>query len=272
MMKRIFCIFLGIVLAGGAWALSLETLLPDTLVQQLVKTGAVNRDKFDTTETSLAPRYAALERLLNSGRSSINPNIAVESLRLYKKPSSAEWTSRERADLYNGILALSTLKGLLYYSKSHDQMRVLYESSTVIDGPDTKNPRPDPVYAAPAAETSVFARQTDVNFGDNTYKFTYYADSSSFIVVQENITSLTYGIVPIVDKNKLRSTVAIFDCGPYLLIYAASLAKTSMVPGMKQRAGESLNRKADALLAWFQQKADRAFAAQTSVKTGGKAE
>jgi hypothetical protein len=76
--------------------------------------------------------------------------------------------------------------------------------------------------------------------------------------------------VPVVDKNKLCSIVAIFDCGPYLLIYAASLAKTSVVPGMKQRAGESLNRKADALITWFQQKANRAFAAQTSVKTGRK--
>jgi hypothetical protein len=260
-----FCFLLGIILANRVSALTLEDLLPDNLAKTLVKDGSVNRERFDTTTFGMAPRYAALERLLAANRSSINPNIAVESLRLYKKPSSAgaEWSAFERAELYNGILAISTLKGLPYYSKSHNAMRILYESSTVIDSPDTKNPRPDPVYNTPAAEISVYARQKDVNFGDNTYKFTYYADNSSFIVIQENITALNYGIVPVVDKNRLRSAVAIFDCGPYLLIYAASLAKTSLVPGMKQRAGESLNRKADALLSWFCQKADRAFGGKT---------
>jgi len=261
--KSAFNIFflLTLLLASKIPALTLEDLLPDNLAKQLVKDGAVNRERFDSTTLGMAPRYAALERLLTANRNSVNPNIAVESLRLYKKPSAAgeNWAASERTELYNGILAISTLKGLPYYSKSHNAMRILYESSTVIDGPDSKNPRPDPVYNAPQTETAVYARQKDVNFGDNTYKFTYYADNSSFIVVQENVTALNYGILPVVDKNRLRSTVAIFDCGPYLLIYAASLAKTSLVPGMKQRAGESLNRKADALLSWFCQKADRAF-------------
>ena len=138
-------------------------------------------------------------------------------------------------------------------------MRLLYETSTIVDGPVTKNPQPDPVFRYPPAEQVVYVRQKDLTFGDNVYQFTYFANDSSFIVLQDNVTGLNYGPVTVIGKNKLRSVVAVIDCGPYLLIYAASMAKASMLPGMKQRAGESISNRANALLGWFTQKADRAF-------------
>ncbi|MCL1815826.1 MAG: hypothetical protein FWG27_08430 [Treponema sp.] len=256
-----FCFFSALftLLGTGVFAQSLESLLPEDLIKQLVQSGTVNRERFDTAELRMVPRYPALERLLDAKRAGLNPNISIESLQLYKKPSSGNWTAEEKSDLCNGIFAISTLKGLEYFSKSRNKMRTLYETSTVIDGPDTKNPRPDPSYRTPPAELSVFVRQKDLTFGDNVYQFTFYADETAFIIFQENITTLSYGPVPVVDKNKLRSVVAIIDCGPYLLIYTASLAKASMLPGMKQRAGESISNRAVALLSWFTQKADRAF-------------
>ena len=243
-----------------AFALPLESLLPDNLARQLLQSGTINQERFDTAALDMIPRYESLERLLNVRRHNLNHNITVESLRLYKKPSSeGNWTALERTELYNEILALSTLKGLEYFSKSRNRMRLLYETSVVIDGPDTRNPRPDPVYRAPPTELGVYVRQKDLTFGDNIYQFTYYSDESSFIVFQENITKLSYGPVSVVDKNNLRSVVAVFDCGSYLLIYAASLARASILPGMKQRAGESISNRANALLSWFTQKADRVF-------------
>jgi len=256
---RVFSALLLILPGTGSFALSLESLLPDSIVRQLVQSGEVNRERFDTAVLSMTPRFDVLGRLIDSRRIGLDPNISVEFLRLYKKPSSESWTAQQRTELYNGILAVSTLKGLEYFSKSRNRMRLLYETSAVIDGPSSKNPRPDPVYGTIPAETSVFVQQKDLTFGDNVYKFTYYAGESSFIVVQENITALTYGPVTVVDKNRLQSVVAVLDCGPSLLIYAASMAKASMLPGMKQRAGESINNRLEALLSWFFQKADRTF-------------
>jgi len=259
--RRFLLLFLTFCLlpAMGAFSLTLEELLPEATAKQLVQAGTIAREKFDSTTLNMAPRNDALQRTINSLRAGLDPNLTIESLRLYKKPSGDNWSAAERLALYNGILALSTLKGLEYYSKSRDRMRILYEATSVIDGPAAKKNIPDPVYGTPPAQVDLYARLKDSTFGDNIYKFTYYANESAFIVYQENLTTISYGIIPLVEKNKLRSVIAVFDCGPYLLVYAASLAKASMVPGMKQRAGESINNKAAAMLAWFFQKADRAF-------------
>ena len=255
-----FALILGLLPVAEGFALQLEDLLPDAQVKQLLQSGAIDRERFDTANLSMIPRYESLQKILNADRQSVDPNITVEALRLYRKRSSqGNWTASERTELYNGIVAISTLKGLEYFSKSRNAMHLLYETSTVIDGPASKNPRPDPVFSQPPATLSVYVRQKDLTFGDNIYQFTYYAGESSFIVVQDNITGLTYGPVTVINKNKLRSVVAVFDCGPYLLVYAASMAKASMIPGMKQRAGESIFNRANALLLWFNQKADRAF-------------
>ena len=253
------CIFLA---GTEAFAFPLESLLPETQVKELVRSGSIDRERFDLASLGMIPRYGVLEKLLEENRRSVDPNITVESLRLYKKPSGTQaenWTAAERTALYNGIVAISTLKGLEYFSKSRNKMRLLYESSAVVDSPEGKNSRPDPVYRSPPAELSLYVRQKDLTFGDNVYKFSYYSNDSSFIVLQENLSALNYGLVSVVAKNKLKSVVAIFDCGPYLLIYTASLAKASMLPGMKQRAGESISNRANALLGWFTGKADRAF-------------
>ena len=255
-----FAILFGLLPVAEGFSLPLESLLPDQAVTQLIQSGEINRERFDQISLNMVPRHDALEKLLESNRRNIDPNITTEALRLYRKPSSqGSWAVSERADLYNGILAISTLKGLEYYSKSRKAMRLLYETSMVIDGPSSKNPRPDPVFRVPPAEVSVYVRQKDLTFGDNIFQFTYYADESSFIVALENVTGLTYGPVTVIGKNKFFSAIAVIDCGPYLLVYAASIARASMLPGMKQRASESILNRANALLGWFNQKADQAF-------------
>jgi hypothetical protein len=264
--RQIVAILLSIFAGSGiasvnAFALSLESLLPEAQVRQLLQTGSLDRERFDTSELNMVPRYATLERRIETLRQSIDPNITVESMRLYKKPAGAAsvWTTAERNNLYNGIVAVSTLKGIEYFSKRRNAMRLLYETSSVINNPTEKTPLDDPSYDTPPAETSLCVRQKDLTFGDNVYQFIYYADESSFIVVQENITAMNYGPVPVVGRNNLKSVVAVLDCGPYLLVYAASMAKASMIPGMKQRAGESIFNRANALLLWFTGKANRAF-------------
>ena len=258
--NRIFLVVFGFFIAGGSFALPLENLLQEVHIRQLMKSGAIDKERFDTTTLEMVPRNDILEKLIAVHKNSVEPNLIIESLRLYKKPfSRGEWTASEKTELFNEIVAVSSLKGLEYYSKRRNTMRLLYETSTIIDNPDMKNPRPDPVFSSPPSELSIFVRQKDLTFGDNVYKYTYYSDESSLIVLQENISPMNYGIINVLAKSKLKSIVAVFDCGPNLLVYAVSFAKASMVPGMKQRAGESINNRANALLGWFTRKADRVF-------------
>jgi hypothetical protein len=196
----------------------------------------------------------------------VKPNVLTESLYLYTKPSfegSASggemWTDEERAALYNEILALSTLAGLEYYSHRRDRMRLLYETSRVVDGADTKRPLPDPAYHTPPEQLDLYARQKDTTFGDNVYRFTYEAGESAFIIRQENVAAMTLAFVPVVGKKNLCSVIALLDAGPHLLLYTVSLARVFLLPGLKDRMYTSINNRAAALLEWFSQRADIAY-------------
>jgi hypothetical protein len=220
--------------------------------------------QFKNPKPSLAPRHDILAVFLEAVREELNPSVMVETLHLYKKPAHAAknvWSAGEETGLYNAVLGLSTLAGLQYYSASRETMRTFYETSGVIDGPSAKNPLPDPVYPQPRPELSVYARQKDLTFGDNIYQYDYYSVPGAIIFMQQNLTTMTAGIIPAVGKNKLRSTVAIFDAEDYLLVYAASMAKAVSIPGMNERVGNSFSNRAVAILNWFSAQADKVFTA-----------
>jgi hypothetical protein len=138
-------------------------------------------------------------------------------------------------------------------------MRTFYETSTVIDGPNTKRPQNDPVYTEAPKELTLYARQKDLTFGDNIYKYTYYAHNHALIFVQENLSAMSVGPISVVGKNRLRSVIAVIDAGDSLLVYVASMAKAASFPGMNERAGRSFSNRAEAILSWFSRQADRAF-------------
>ena len=205
------------------------------------------------------PRHEGLERSVADIQNSLEPNIFVEALSLYRKPFSAEKNKEEQTGLLNQLLALSTLAGIQYYSESRKTMRIFYESSYIIDDPVNKNPLPDPVYAALPDSLILYARQKDLTFGDNIYRYDYHTGADVVFFVQENITPMKAGIIQAVGKNKFRTLVAVFDAGDSLLIYAAAMAKTVSLPGMGDRIGASFANRMKAIFQWFAIRADMSF-------------
>jgi hypothetical protein len=218
--------------------------------------------QFKNPRPEFVPRHQILKGLVEAVYRDLDPSVIVETLYIYKKPPDAEKNAisdAELAELFNGTLAMSTLAGIQYFSATRGSMRTFYETSSVIDGPSTKKSLPDPVYTRPPAELTIYARQKDMTFGDNIYQYDFYTAAGTMIFIQQNLTSLTYGIIPAVGKNKLRSVVAVLDAGDQLLVYAASMAKAASLMGMNNRIGNSFANRADAILAWFSEQADKAF-------------
>jgi hypothetical protein len=228
--------------------------------------GTITEVQLKKPKPVLAPQHTGVRRILDENRGTLNPDLMVETLYRYPMPANSarpEWSDSEKTGLLNGALALSTLTGIQYYSASRKTMRTFYETSQVIDGPGTKRRLPDPVYAlaeVPAGVITVYARQKDLTFGDNIYKYEYRADSDFLLLIQENLTTMNAGIIPAVGKNKLRSLVAVIDAGDCLLIYAASMARAASFPGLGERIGNSFTNRATAFLKWYAGRADRAFA------------
>jgi hypothetical protein len=210
----------------------------------------------------LLPDHEFLKGLFEAIMAELDPGILAETLHIYEKPSPAQktaWSADEEAALYNNLLALSTLEGLQYFSASRGIMRTFYETSSVIDGPSSRIPIPDPVFRRPPEKLTIYARQRDLTFGDNVYQYDYYSVPGGLIFVQQNLTSLNIGIIPAVGRNNLRSVVAVLDAGNYILVYAASMAKIAALPGMRERVGNSFANRTEAVLNWFKEQADNVF-------------
>jgi hypothetical protein len=212
-----------------------------------------------TPRPRLLPQHGELERLIAGIQNSLEPNLFVETLSLYRKPRAANWDKAEQTSLLNQLTALSTLAGIQYYSETHKTMRTFYETSQVINNPADKNPQPDPVFSALPNSLAIYARQKDLTFGDNIYRFNFYTGEDFIFFVQENLTAMNAKIIPAVGKNNFRSLIAVIDSGDYLLIYAAAMAKTVAVPGMGDRIGQSFTNRAKAILKWFIGRADGVF-------------
>lgn len=258
MLVSILGVFIGMNVSGY----SLEDLIGREQANTLLSGEKPVLAQFKDPRPQLAPRYEALNGLIEKIRADLEPNVMVETLHIYKKPPEAgrSLSNTEMTALFNGITALSTLRGLQYFSASRGRMRTLYETSSVIDEPSTKKPLPDPVYSSPPADLSLYARQKDLSFGDNIYQYSYFTAPEAMIFTQQNLTTLTLGIIPAVSKNKLHSIVAILDTEDYLLVYAVSMAKAASFPGMKERIGTSFANRAEAIIHWFSDQADKAFA------------
>ncbi|MDR1373745.1 MAG: hypothetical protein LBJ24_02100 [Treponema sp.] len=255
----LFCL---LIFAGGSvFAASLEDLIGLERAGRLRSGETLAEVQRKNSSPRLIPEDTGLRDMVDGLIRSLTPSFFVETLYLYRKPPGAApaWNDAERTALYNEVLALSSLAGLRYYSASRGEMRTFYETSSVVNGPEGRQNMTDPVFASPPAEFTIYARQKDLSFGDNIYRYDYYIWQDSFVFVQENLTTMNYGIIPAVGRNKLRSLVAVIDAGDYLLLYAVSMAKAASLPGISERVGRSFSTRAEAVLNWFTGQADKAF-------------
>jgi len=213
-------------------------------------------------QLKLLPQNSELRQFVTTAARTLNPSLTVEAVFHYDKPaffhtSSGNWDERQKLGLFNQILAVSSLAGIQYYSSSRKAMRTFYETSFIIDGPVTKRPLPDPVFSQLPASYTFFARQKDLTFGDNIYRYDCIITKDVIFFTQENITALSYGIIPAIGKGNLKSVIAIMDNGDSLLIYAVSMAKIFSVPGMGDRISSSFNSRAEAVIAWLTGRLDK---------------
>jgi hypothetical protein len=242
------------------FSMSLEELAgPERAAALRSAEGVITEVQLKNPGPRLLPRHEELRRLIAETMDNLGPSLFVETLAVYKKPQDRAWNEAEQTALFNRLAALSTLTGIQYYSASRKTMRTLYESSTVIDDPAGRKAAADPVFTRLPAALTLYARQKDLTFGDNIYRYDYRTAADAIFFVQENLTAMNAGVIPAVGKNKLRALMAVLDAGDFLLIYAASMAKAASLPGMGGRIGESFSNRAQAVIKWFSGRADGVF-------------
>jgi hypothetical protein len=261
----LFSIIFSLIFIPNVFSLPLESLITAAQIRHLRSGGEmIIETQLRDPSPRLMPASREIQQFIGTVQTALNPGIMVEALFLYEKPakyhtSNAFWDINQKTGVFNQITAISTLTGIQYYSASRNTMRTFYETSAVVDGSSGRNPLPDPYfYQLPPAFT-LFARQKDLTFGDNVYRYDYTASQDVIYFLQENVTTLTYGIIPAVNRGNLRTVISIFDCGDSLIIYAVSMAKAVSLPGMDNKIGDSFSNRAEAILKWFIKKAEIAL-------------
>ena len=235
---------------GGVW-------LPDkTVMVELLQGKLLNDVQFGDVSPNLMPDNSRLRAIFTENSVSLKPSMLVESLYLCKKPASyhnAPWNSSEKTAVLNVLASIRTLAGSEYYSLSRGSMRTFYEKSSVINNPRQKLIQDDPVFLPGELPSSLtlYARQKDLSFGDNVYRYDYFIGDDTIIFTQTNCNTISYGIVPIAAREKLCILAAVLDAGEYFLIYAVSMTKAPSFQGLKKKAGDSFASRAEALIKWF---------------------
>jgi len=265
-MKRLFFfIFVFSTFTRFVFSVPLENLVSSSTAARLRSGGGtIFETQLRNPAPVLLPIDNELRRITNGIISSLEPNVLVEALYLYTKPApvagaSDGWTAEQRTGVFNQLMAVSSMTGLQYYSASRRAMRTFYEYSYLVDGPVSRNRIPDPVFTSVPAALTLHARQKDLTFGDNIYRYSYVTVQDAVYFTQDNVTALTIALIPVIGSGNLKTVMAVIDCGDSVLIYAISMAKALSVPGVGDRIGNSFSNRAQAVINWFSIRLNNTF-------------
>ena len=253
-------------LISMARALTVEEIVPFENRKILMKEGVIKVFNVADNKLALAPA-GNITAGISESIDFFEPSLLVESLFLYHKDPEdghSMWTDSQQTSVFNVFCSLSTLTGIEYYSASRKRMRTFYDKSYIVDGPEGKIPLADPAWSRVPEKSTLYVIQRDLTFGENRYRYDYEVKPEFIRFTQENLTTLHWGLVPLLGKGKLRTTVMVIDVEGYLLVYAISAAKTPLIPGLEGKMRDSFSNRADAIYGWFTQKADRIFSASSA--------
>ena len=173
----------------------------------------------------------------------LDPTISVELLRWYDGLSVRFDTPEGRLRLFNAMRALSTMKGLIYWSASRGAERVLFTLSHAVAGPDDLAPLPDPVDSLLPDADRRWSLQVDQTFGRHVYVGTYTNRPDHLVVRSENADTISFMLVPVMKPGGLL-TYSVLVPFPDGVLLAGLVCSKLSVPaiGREGREASLLNR------------------------------
>jgi len=246
-------LFLALLPAALA-ALPLASVVPDPAARASLLAGRDLRASVTgKVALSLAPAWPGAS-LVKAAVASEDPDVAVEALFFLPDPAPGGADARLDA-AYRVLRGVSSLQGIEYYSESRGRMRLFYEESWRIAGPEDRTRVPDAAPAVPPAFDRVWSWQKDLSFGGNVYEIDYSVSREgapwSIAMKSTNLTGMRYGIVPVAAPRALSVRVHLVAVDEGLVFWAVSSARAAAVPGMRGKLEDSFGNRAAALFGWF---------------------
>ncbi len=199
---------------------------------------------------ALAPDHPAAAGF-RSAIAAERPDIVVEALFLWRRPYAAD-PAAEALAAYNALRSVGSLQGIEYYSASRKKVWLLYEYSSIVAGQADDTPVRDARLAAlPPVPETLYARQKDTTFGDNTYRVSLASGDGYVTQASTNLTRMSLGFVPVAAPGDVNVRLLVVSTDDGLLFYAASSARAAVVPGVRGTLETSFGNRAEAVYRWF---------------------
>ena len=143
----------------------------------------------------------------------LGPTIGAELLKIIPGPGIAMDAPDGQLLIFNAMHAVSTMQGVTYWSVTRGREQVLFLQSYVIASPGKAGPVPDPHFSEIPETHEQFTFQEDSSFGRNTYLERFRAQSDHLYVKMENLSTISFLLIPIIQPHGLVSQVLVVPAG-----------------------------------------------------------
>ena len=182
---------------------------------------------------------------------SLHPTVGVEMLRLVPDLTGQMDSPEGWLKIYNALHAVSSMRGITYYSVTRGKTEVLFSKSFAISSPTERKMIEDPVFTAIPEDDILYTWQEDNSFGGIPYQESFQYRTDHLAAKIENVSTITFLIFPLVTPHNLVSHVVVIPAGNDLLFYGVACLRTSMPIGDRHSREESLENRLIAMADWL---------------------
>lgn len=206
---------------------------------------------------SLVPSIASRESI-SAELKTRKPSIGMEMSSIIAGLPRQMDTKEGWLLLYNGLHAVSTMKGIPYYSFSRGTNRVLFSESYAVDSTTRKERVADSTFSEIPTEDLIYTFQEDGTFGKNVYEERFSFRNDHLLVRIHNITTISFLFLPLIQPGDLVSQIVLIPNGNDVAFYGVSYLSTSFPMGDRHAREESLKNRLTAMANWLKSRLDGA--------------
>ena len=231
----------------------------DDLLARYVSPDAVQALRAGSLVSSSVPSDGALRLIpavstqadITADLSALRPTVGVELLRLIPDVGQQMDTPEGWLRIYNALHAVSTMRGITYYSVSRGKVEVLFSKSYAISSASSHAPVADPSFTEIPDEDILYTWQEDRSFGGIPYQETFRYRTDHLLAKIENLDTISFFIFHLAAPHDLVSQVVIIPVDRELLFYGVACLRTSMPIGDRHSREESLSNRLIAMADWL---------------------
>ena len=203
-----------------------------------------------TGVSTLLPSVTARD-LIAEHLKTMRPTVGGELLRIITGSPELLDTRDGWLKIYNSLHAVSSMRGITYWSVSRGSRQVLFTQSYAISSPGKAAPVPDVVFEEIPGDSLLYTFQEDKSFGRTIYEERFAFRADHLAVSIENLSTISFALIPIIRPRNLVSTIVLVPTGREILFYGLACFHTSLPIGDKRSKEVSLTNRLVAMADWL---------------------